>query len=100
GTVAVEPFDAGAGGRIAVVSDPAGAQFCVYEPGERTGAQIVNEPGAYAMSQLNTRDPEGAKAFYGELLGWTTESFDMGSGEFTMWRLPGYEGGEAGQPVS
>jgi uncharacterized protein len=100
GTVAVEPFDAGAGGRIAVVSDPAGASFCVYEPGERTGAQIVNEPGAYAMSQLNTRDPEGAKAFYDELFGWTTESFDMGGGEFTMWRLPGYVGGEPEQPVS
>jgi uncharacterized protein len=100
GAVAVEPFDAGAGGRIAVLSDPAGASFCVYEPGERKGAQIVNEPGAYAMSQLSTRDPEGAKAFYGELFGWTTESFDMGTGEFTMWRLPGYEGGEPGQPVS
>ena len=100
GAVAVAPVDAGAAGRIAVLSDPAGAAFAVVEPGERKGAQIVNEPGAYAMSQLNTRDPEGAKAFYGEVFGWTTESFDMGSGEFTMFRLPGYVGGTPTQPVS
>jgi predicted enzyme related to lactoylglutathione lyase len=100
GTVVMEPFDALPAGRMAVVADPAGAVFCLWEPRERKGAQLVNEPGAYAMSQLNTHDPEGAKAFYGEVFGWTTESFDMGSGEFTMWRLPGYVGGTPEQPVS
>ena len=100
GAVALEPFDTLPAGRMAVVADPAGATFCLWEPRERMGAQLVNEPGAYAMSQLKTRDSERAKAFYGELFGWTTESFDMGGGEFTMWRLPGYEGGEPGQPVS
>jgi predicted enzyme related to lactoylglutathione lyase len=100
GTVAVEPFDTLPAGRMAVLSDPAGAAFCAWEPRERKGAQIVNEPGAWAMSQLLTNDPEGATAFYGDVFGWTTETFDMGGGEFTMWRLPGYVGGEPKQPVS
>src|SRR3712207_9344990 len=52
------------------------------------------------MSQLNTRDPEGAKAFYGAVFGWETDTFDMGEGEVTLWRLPGYVGGEPQQPVS
>jgi predicted enzyme related to lactoylglutathione lyase len=52
------------------------------------------------MSQLNTRDPEGAKVFYGAVFGWETDTFDMGEGEITLWRLPGYVGGEPGQPVS
>src|SRR3712207_9314953 len=52
------------------------------------------------MSQLNTPDPEGAKTFYGAVFGWETETFDMGGGEITMWRLPGYVGGEPEQPVS
>jgi predicted enzyme related to lactoylglutathione lyase len=52
------------------------------------------------MSALSSRDPERAKAFYGALFGWTTEALEMGGGEVTMWRLPGYVGGEPEQPVS
>ena len=70
--------------------------FNVWEPRTRHGAQLVNEPGAWAMSRLDTPDPEGAAAFYGEVFGWTTEAF----GPATMFRLPGYVGGEPEQPVS
>jgi uncharacterized protein len=96
GAIINDPFDAPPAGRMAVVADPAGAVFCVWEPGQRQGAQLVNEPGAWAMSHLNTPDLERATAFYGEVFGWTTESF----GEITMFRLPGYLGGEPQQPVS
>ncbi len=100
GSVVVEPFDRLDAARMAVVADPAGAVFGVWQPGEHHGAQLVNEPGAWSMSQLNTRDPEGAKAFYGAVFGWETDTFDMGEGEITLWRLPGYVGGEPSQPVS
>jgi predicted enzyme related to lactoylglutathione lyase len=96
GTVVLEPFDAPPAGRMAVVADPTGAQFCVWQAGVREGAEVVNEAGAWAMSQLRTPDPDRAAAFYGELFGWTTEAF----GPFTMFRLPGYVGGEPEQPVS
>jgi len=96
GTIVVEPFDAPPAGRMAVVADPTGAQVCLWQAGVREGAQVVNEDGAWAMSQLRTTDPDRAAAFYGELFGWTTEAF----GPFTMFRLPGYVGGEPGQPVS
>lgn len=100
GTVLTEPFDALPAGRMAVLADPAGAPFCVWEPRERNGAQLVNEAGAWAMSQLATPDPESAAAFYGALFGWTTETFGAGAGAVTMFRLPGYVGGEPQQPVS
>jgi uncharacterized protein len=100
GSVAIEPFDALDGGRMAVLADPAGAVFAVWDPDENRGAQIVNEPSAWSMSMLTTRDPEAAKAFYRAIFGWTTESFEMGESEMTMFRLPGYVGGEPGQPVS
>jgi predicted enzyme related to lactoylglutathione lyase len=83
-------------GRMYVIADPAGAVLNAWEPRTRHGAQLVNEPGAWSMSRLDTADPEGAAAFYGEVFGWTTESF----GPFTMFRLPGYVGGEPAQPVS
>jgi predicted enzyme related to lactoylglutathione lyase len=95
GSVVVEPFDSLDGGRMAVLADPAGAVFGVWQPGEHGGAQLVNEPGAWAMSLLSTGDPDGAKAFYGTLFGWEAESL----GDMTLWRLPGYVGGEPQQPV-
>ena len=100
GSVVVEPFDHLDAARIAVVADPAGAEFGIWQPREHRGAQLVNEAGAWAMSQLNTYDPEGAKAFYGAVFGWESDTFDMGGGEITLWRLPGYVGGEPEQPVS
>src|SRR5215210_7000595 len=100
GSVVIEPFDRLDAARVAVVADPAGAVFGVWQPGEHRGARLVNEPGAWSMSQLNTHDTEGEKAFYGTVFGWETDTFDMGEGEINLWRLPGYVGGEPEQPVS
>ena len=100
GRVLGDAFDSPGGGRMAVVADPAGAVFCLWQPTERRGAQVINEPGAWTMSQLNTRDLEGAKRFYGAVFGWETDTFEMDGGEFTLWRVPGYVGGVPQQPVS
>jgi uncharacterized protein len=67
----------------------------VWKPGAHRGAQRINEPSAYSMSFLRTPDPEGAKTFYGAVLGWTTEAF----GPMLLSRLPGYVGGIPEQPV-
>lgn len=95
GSVVVEAFDLLDAGRMALVADSGGAFFGLWEPKEHRGAEVVNEPGAWAVSMLNTRDPESAKAFYGEIFGWETDMF----GEVALWRLPGYVGGEPEQPV-
>ena len=85
-------------GRLAVLLDPTGAAFTVWEAGERGGAEVVNEPGAWMMSSLHTPDPERAGAFYAALLGWRAEPMAPGAPVF-LFRLPGYVGGESGQPV-
>jgi uncharacterized protein len=99
GSVIMEPFDSLDGGRIAIVADPAGASLGVWQPGEHRGAQLVNEPGAWSISALSTPEPEAAKVFYGAVFGWENETFDAGEREVTIWRLPGYVGGEPEQPV-
>jgi uncharacterized protein len=96
GTVVVAPFDALPAGRMAVLRDPAGALFAVWEARERRGAEVVNAPSAWAMSALSTSDPEGARAFYGSLFGWEAEPFGP---EVTVLRRPGYVGGQPEQPV-
>ena len=99
GRVVTAPFDLPDAGRTAVLADPAGAEFAVWQPRPHKGAQRVNEPGAWAMSSLSTPDLNGAKAFYGSVFGWETDTFSMGEMSATLWRLPGFVGGEPSQPV-
>jgi predicted enzyme related to lactoylglutathione lyase len=87
GSVITDPFDVMDSGRMAVFADPGGAAFCVWQANEHKGAKIVNEPGSLNFNNLNTRDPEGAKSFYGSVFGWQTLGLDGG---FTAWTLPGY----------
>ena len=78
GTALAEPFDVMELGRMAVLQDPAGAVYCIWEPKENNGAEIVNEIGAFTWNELGTPDVEGAKSHYAEVFGWTYESMDMG----------------------
>lgn len=71
GRVIVEPFDVADLGRMAVVLDPAGAVFDLWQPGSYAGAELVNEPGAWCWNTLAVSDPEPVQAFYTELFGWT-----------------------------
>lgn len=90
GQVVTEPFDVVDAGRTAACADPSGAVFHLWQAGTHRGAEAVNEPGAWNWSDLTTRDLDGAKAFYGSVFGWETDTLDMGFGESTMVRLPGY----------
>jgi uncharacterized protein len=87
GQVVVGPFDVMESGRIAGFADPEGAVFFVWQAKEHKGSQVVNEHGSVNFNGLNTRDVEGAKAFYGAVFGW--ETLELGPGN-AMWRLAGY----------
>jgi hypothetical protein len=87
GGVVVEPFDFVDASRTAVFTDPEGAAFSVWEPRGHKGATLVNDPGAVVFNGLNTRDADGARAFYGSVFGWRTLGIG-GGGE--GWALPGY----------
>lgn len=50
--------------------------------------------GQWFWHELTTGDPEGARAFYGALLGWTSRSMDMGPmGTYTIWKRRGKDHG-------
>ena len=95
GKIIVAPLDARPAGRLAIVEGPAGASFGLWEPCDRSGAQRINEPRAWAMSTLRTRDLPGEQSFYKAVFGWNAEPFAGGA----LFRLPGYVGGLAQQPV-
>jgi hypothetical protein len=90
GSVAIEPMDVLEIGRMAFFVDPTGAFGGIWQPKTFKGAELVNEPGAFSWSELGTRDPEAAKAFYGAVFGWEFEDHDMGqTGTYTEWKLNG-----------
>lgn len=89
GEATMAPFDMGPAGRMATFDDPEGATFCVWQPGETRGAQLVNDPGAWVFSTLNTGDANAAEAFYGSVFGWTVGPADDDGSAMVM--KPGYQ---------
>lgn len=90
GSVIAEPMDVMELGRMAVFVDPGGAVFGIWQPGAFPGAGLVNEPGALAWNELNTRDLAGAKSFYGAVFGWDFKTEAMGENEgYTTIMLDG-----------
>jgi predicted enzyme related to lactoylglutathione lyase len=84
-TVAMEPFDVMEAGRMALVQDPTGAFFAVWEPRDNIGAERVNEPGALTLNQLNTSDVGVAERFYSGAFGWRFES--VGTDDDPYWGI-------------
>jgi predicted enzyme related to lactoylglutathione lyase len=70
------PFDVMDVGRMAVIQDPQGAFFMVWEPRRQIGAGIVNAPGALSWNELASPDIDASTEFYGGLFGWTFQPFE------------------------
>jgi predicted enzyme related to lactoylglutathione lyase len=103
GTLLAEPMDVMDQGRMAIVRDPVGAQFGLWEGRAHTGAQVVNEPGALVRNDLVTPDPGPAREFYAAVFDFTLDGNpDMPQADFTFLRRPdGHEvGGIMGAPGS
>jgi uncharacterized protein len=82
GAVHVPPFDIETTGRTAVVADPQGAVFMLWQPRDFAGAALVNTEGAWAWSDLQTSDVDGAIAFYPELFGWQIAEVPGSGGQY------------------
>ena len=91
GQVFMEPMKVEIGdthfGSMAVLADPTGAVFSVWEPHAHTGAQLIMEPGTLAWVELVTRDIDTAKKFYGEVFGWGADTSEAGPTTYTEWKL-------------
>jgi hypothetical protein len=75
-TVHAPPFDVMDVGRMAVIQDPQGAFFMIWQPKTTIGAELVNTPGAFCWNELYTSDLDAAKEFYSGLFGWEWQPFE------------------------
>ena len=87
GEVLAPPFDVIDAGRMAILKDPQGAVFCVWQAGRTKGAKIVNEHGAVNFNTLHTSDVEAAKKCSGGArCRWRAPSSGRCLGTATTWR--------------
>lgn len=85
GTILAPPFDVMESGRMALVQDPTGASFALWQARQHIGAKLVNRPGALSWNELCTRDTTQAGAFYAALFGWETQTSEMPTGPYTAF---------------
>ncbi|HEV2371767.1 MAG TPA: VOC family protein [Streptosporangiaceae bacterium] len=111
GAVRVPPMDVFTAGRMAAFTDPAGAAFAVWQPGETKGLDEVTVAGTLCWTELHTPDPAAARSFYEAVFGWEVEDVPMGEFSYALIRPAGGgadsgQGGivpasaDAGQPVT
>jgi predicted enzyme related to lactoylglutathione lyase len=104
GTVLGPVMDVADLGRMAILTDPAGAVFGLWQAGTMIGAGLVNEPGGLVWEDLRSSDPDAARSFYGALFGYEQEAVEMAGPDYTVFRLPseqaplGGMGGMMGSP--
>ena len=80
-----EATDLPGAGRMAILTDPQGASFHLWQPGGHAGSQVRGEAGSVCWVELQTKGLDGAKAFYSGLFGW-----QVGGGpEYAEVSLPG-----------
>lgn len=81
GTVILGPTDVFDLGRFAVVRDPTGAVFQVWQARSYAGAGLFNAPGSLGWVELATRDTERARDFYTTVFGWSVNASEW----YTQW---------------
>lgn len=90
GTVVMPAMDVMTAGRMALVTDPLGARFGLWQGRDHIGAGLVNEPNTLLRNDLHTPDLDASGAFYGALFGFTLGGRDpnMPDAPFTSLHRP------------
>lgn len=94
GAVVMPAMDVTGFGRMVGIQDPTGAYFFLWKPLRLDETIGYLQPGLLSWSDLTTRDPEKAAAFYAELLGWEVRPMD--AGPMPYWQVMVDGEGEAG----
>jgi predicted enzyme related to lactoylglutathione lyase len=70
GKVLAPAFDVMDVGRMAVIEDPTGAAFCVWQAKRHVGVTVTGVDGTLCWADLSTPDQARAGKFYADLFGW------------------------------
>jgi uncharacterized protein len=70
GKVVKAPFDIQGSGKMAIIQDPAGAHFALWQSVQPMDPLLAGETNSYCWLELVVRDIDKAGAFYSQLFGW------------------------------
>lgn len=81
GTVTKAPFAVGDFATMALVVDPLGAAFALWQPNQvQDGSDYKGSDGAWIWNELYSEDPDRSVAFYQAIGGFEVKTLTMGGG--------------------
>jgi uncharacterized protein len=89
GTVLAPPFDVGDIGRMAMIQDPQGGSFALWQAKEHGGIGRRGEVGTLGWNELMSSDIKAGTSFYQELFSWKTEMMSMPGMDYTIFQNDG-----------
>jgi uncharacterized protein len=93
GKLLMAPWEVGEEGKLAVLEDPQGAAFAVWQAKKHIGVRADGLHYRACWNELATTDTEAAKKFYAALFGWSTHTQPMGGMDYTTWLNAGKPNG-------
>ena len=93
GRVIMRPLDAHDKGRMAIIQDPQGATFTLWQGKAEIGETHGGPLNQFCWLELTMPDPAGAVAFYTGLSGWSTKPpVGVEDAEYAEWANGGSSG--------
>ncbi len=86
GKILMQPMDAEKAGRMAVIADPSGAAFCLWQQKQHMGAGVVGDHGAICWAELETRNVDACGKFYAKLFNWEPVAQTMPGMKYTVFQ--------------
>ncbi|MEV6398356.1 VOC family protein [Streptomyces sp. NPDC051907] len=93
GALLMDPMPVGDYGTMVTAEDPSGAFFSAWQSGSHEGFEKTSAPGAYAWSEVTTRDVEKADHFFPSVFPFEVKTMKHETEDFKLWHI-------GGQPVA
>lgn len=87
--ILLPPFAVATSGHMAMLKDPSGGEFSLWQPGLHSGLGITREPGALWWCELITPSPDVCAKFYMQLFGWERRAVPTALGDYTIFEQNG-----------
>ncbi|UGY95113.1 VOC family protein [Streptomyces gobiensis] len=89
GQILLEPMTVGDFGRMLIAQDPGGVVFGVWQAGTHRGFEKKGEPGSFCWTEIATRDPDAADAFFPAVFPFGVKRMEDPAMDYKAWGIAG-----------
>ncbi|MFJ5230453.1 VOC family protein [Kitasatospora sp. NPDC088391] len=87
GAVLMEPLRVGTFGSMAIVRDPAGVVFGLWQGGDHEGFELRDAPGSYGWAEVFTRDTAAANSFFPQVFPYRVQKIVDDNVDYSVYLL-------------